>query len=64
MKSKLIGKIVTITDKGSWMYDQWGMIVHYNGEYYHFAPYCETLETAKNESTMAFKRNEFKIKRK
>ena len=63
MKSKLVGKIVVIKDKESWMYDQWGIIVHYDGEHYHFVPYCNTLELTKNESSFAFKRSEFKVRR-
>ena len=62
MNSKLIGKIATITNKDSHIYGEYGMITHFDGEYYYIAPWCTTMETALKESNLIFKRNEFKIK--
>ncbi len=60
---KLIGKIATIINKESELYNGYGMIVYYDGEYYHIAPYCRTLEGAMKESSLIFTRDEFRIKR-
>lgn len=64
VSSKLIGRIAHITDKESWLYDGYGLIVHYDGEYYHISPWCTTMESALKESSLIFRRNEFKVRRK
>ena len=35
LKSKLIGKMVYITDEESFYYGEWGIVAHYDGERYH-----------------------------
>lgn len=57
MTSNLIGRIVTITDKSSWAYGEWGIIKEFDGEYYH-------ISIANGDPTLIFSRNEFKVRRK
>lgn len=57
MKSRLIGKQATITDRESIAYDGWGFIIAYDGEYYHIAMYGD------RNNALIFKRSEFKVKR-
>lgn len=64
MQSKLIGKIVDITDKESIYYNEWGIIIKYDGEHYHIAIACETLETAKQYGSVIFRKKEFKVRRR
>ncbi len=61
-KSKLIGKVVEIINKGHWLYNGYGVIVHFDGDYYHVIPWCIDFETCEKESAIVFKRSEFKIK--
>lgn len=57
MKSKLIGREVTITSKDSWAYGEWGIIKFYDGEDYHIALYND------DKMALVFSRNEFRVKR-
>ena len=52
----LIGKFVTITNRQSWAYDQWGIVKYFDGTYYHIALYNGT-------ETLVFERNEFRVRR-
>ena len=54
---KLIGKKVTITNKDSIYYGEWGTIIDYDGEVYYIA-------IADDRSSLPiFERNEFKVRR-
>lgn len=58
MKSKLIGKLVYITDTDSIYYGIWGIIAHYDGDCYH-------IKIANgNDAMPVFARNQFKVPRK
>jgi len=63
MKSKLTGKIVTITNKEHDLYGEWGMIICYDGDCYHFSPWCTTIEEALKHPSYIFDRKEFRVKR-
>ena len=57
-KSKLIGRTVYITDKGSLFYGEWAVVAHYDGEYYH------VMIANGHEINVIFERNQFKVPRK
>jgi len=64
MKSKLIGKIIHITNKDNIYYNQYGIITYFDGDLYHIALWCIDLDTAKNYySNIVLDRTEFKVKR-
>jgi len=55
--TKLIGKKVIITTKGSMEYDQWGIVKFFDGDSYHIA-------IANSSSiTQIFDRDEFRVPR-
>lgn len=56
--SKLIGKKCYIIDKNSMHYNEWGIIKHYDGEFYHVAIANGT------DSIPVFDRKQIKIPRK
>ena len=56
--SKLIGKRCYIIDTNSIYYNEWGIIKHYDGEFYHVAIANGT------DSIPAFDRKQIKIPRK
>ena len=62
-KSKLVGKIVEIINKEHWLYEGYGVILHYDGRHYHIAPWTFDTKPIKTELTLVFQRDEFKIKR-
>lgn len=51
-----IGKKCYIIDKESIYYGEWGIIKHFDGEYYHVA-------IANGKNLVIFKRNEIRIPR-
>lgn len=53
----LVGKKVTIKCKESMYNGAWGVIKHFDGEYYHIAMWNG------NEELLVFERNEFKVER-
>ena len=53
----MIGREVIIISKSSWAYGEWGVIKHFDGDYYHIA-------IANGEPILVFKRNEFRVRRK
>lgn len=55
MKSKLINKIVDITDKNSIYYNEWGVIKKYDGDVYYIA-----IANGVN-SIPVFDRSQFKV---
>ena len=57
MESRLIDKEVTITNKDSWHYGDWGIIKSFDGEYYEVAMFGD-----ENDMPI-FSRDEFKVKR-
>ena len=54
----MIGKLVIINCKDSIYHGEWGIIKHFDGEYYHIAIADNT------EQFVIFERNEFTVKRK
>lgn len=58
MKSKMIGKLVYITDPESIYFGEWGEVMHYDGEVYHIA-----VAQGKN-SLVIFNRDQFRVPRK
>ena len=54
-KSRLIGKYAFITDKGSIYYQEWGLIIDYDGESYFIAIAEGT------DSIPIFDRDQFKV---
>ena len=56
-KTLLENKKVTIINKESEFYNEWGIIKGYDGEYYHIALW-------NGEDQLIFNRNEFKINKK
>ena len=57
MKSKMIGKIATITDPESIYYGEWGTIADYDGEVY----YIHIADD--RHSAPIFDRNQFRVRR-
>ena len=57
VESKLVGRQVTITAKDSWAYGEWGIVKMFDGEYYHIAPWNDSVE-------LVFTRDEFRVPRK
>lgn len=57
MKSNLIGRQVTITDRESFHYGDWGTIIDFDGEYYYVAMFGDASDAP------IFSRNEFKVKK-
>jgi hypothetical protein len=57
MKSKLIDKMVMITDKESMYYNEWGIVKAFDGDDYHIAIANGT------DNLMIFKRQDFKVSR-
>lgn len=58
MKSRLIGKVAYITTKDSMYCGEWGIIHHYDGEYYHIGI------AGSRKDMLIFERKEFYIPRK
>ena len=54
-KSKLIGKKVDIPDENGQFLGDWGIVIGYDGEYYHIA------FAGDEENTLVFLRSEFKV---
>lgn len=57
MKSNLIGKEATITNKESFHCGDWGTIIDFDGEYYYIAIFGDLNDVP------VFERNEFKVKK-
>lgn len=55
--TNLIGKEAKIIAKDSWCYGEYGIIKHFDGEYYHIAV------TGDDSMQCVFTRNEFKVRR-
>ena len=55
MKSKLIGKQVTITAKSSFHYGDWGTVIDFDGTDYYIAIFGDTTDAP------IFARNEFRV---
>lgn len=53
----LIGKKVIITSRDSWVYDQWGTIIDFDGDSYHIALYDD------KNLVLVFYRDEFRVPR-
>jgi hypothetical protein len=61
-ESKLVGKIVNI--KSGWgIAGGWGIVIGYDGEYYHVAPFCDSLESAQQYQANILARDEFTVRR-
>ena len=54
----MIGKLVIIKTKDSIYHGEWGIIKHFDGEYYHIAIANDT------EHLVVFSRDEFAVRRK
>ena len=54
----MIGKLVIIKNKDSIYHGEWGIIKHFDGEYYHIA----IADDSKN--LVIFERDEFTVRRK
>lgn len=64
IKNNLIGKIIDITNKDNGYYKEYGIVTHFDNDYYHVALWCTDLETAKQYSSIVLSRDEFKVRRK
>jgi len=62
---KLVGTVVSIKSRSflAGYGRSWGIIVHYDGDRYHIAPWCDNLEIAKEHGSLVFDRDEFTVKR-
>ena len=54
-ESKLIGKKVYISDEHGRHMGDWGLVIGYDGEYYHIA------FAGDSNNTLVFKRNEIRV---
>ena len=52
----LIGKLVTITDKESWLCGEWGRVIAFDGDYYY-------ITIADGDEFFAFYRQDFRVRR-
>ncbi|HBY21381.1 MAG TPA: hypothetical protein DEG71_10330 [Clostridiales bacterium] len=61
MRNKLVGRKVYITDKESIYYNHWGIIINFDGDYYHISG--GSISDSSNNLTPVFDRKQFIVKR-